>query len=444
MVSFLKENSYPELRMNISVIGVGYVGLSTVTAFAELGNNVVGTDSDKKKIDNLNKGIMPIFEPGLKEIILKNIKEKRLRFVHDNKEAIDHGDVIFICVGTPPKDNWETELKYVKAVAIEIAKNMKSYKVIVHKSTVPVETGDKVKNIIQNNIVKSVDFDIVSNPEFLREGSAIKDTMEPDRIVIGTDSKKAIKIMKRLYRPIKAPLIITDVRSAELIKHASNAYLATKISFINAIANICELSNADVEKVAEGMGYDKRIGRDFLNAGIGYGGFCFPKDVQAFIKIAEKYGYDFQLLKSTNNINEYQKHNFLKKIKKSLKKLNGKNIGILGLSFKPNTDDMRLAPSIYIIQELQKENVNIKAYDPEAMEKAKSIFKDVEFCKNPYETAKDADALLILTEWKVFKKLNFKKIKSLLKNPVIIDGRNIYNPDDLRKEGFTYISVGRK
>ena len=430
--------------MKISIIGTGYVGLSTATVLAELGNSVLAADMDKEKIKNLNRGIMPIFEPGLKELVIQNIKEKRLRFVHDNKEAIDHGEVIFICVGTPPKDNWETELEFVESVAKEIAETIKSYKVIVHKSTVPVETGERVKKIIQENIKGNIDFDVVSNPEFLREGSAIKDTMGPDRVVIGTDSEKAVEIMKKLYSPIKAPLIVTDIRSAELIKHASNAFLATKVSFINALADICELSGADVEKVAEGMGHDKRIGRAFLNAGIGYGGFCFPKDVQAFIKIAEKYGYDYKLLKATHEINEEQKKNFVKKIKKILGSLSGKTLGVLGLAFKPNTDDMRFAPSIYIIQELQKEGAKIKAYDPEAMEKAKRIFNDVEFCKEPYEVSKDAYALLILTEWNEFKELDIKKIKSLLKSPIIIDGRNIYNPENLRNEGFTYISVGRK
>ena len=430
--------------MRISIIGTGYVGLSTATVLAELGNNVLAADMDEEKIKNLNLGIMPIFEPGLKELVIRNIKEKRLRFVHDNKEAIDHGEVVFICVGTPPKDNWETELECVESVAKEIAETIKSYKIIVHKSTVPVETGERVKKIIQENIKGNIDFDVVSNPEFLREGSAIKDTMGPDRVVIGTDSEKAVEIMKKLYSPIKAPLIVTDIRSAELIKHASNAFLATKVSFINALADICELSGADVEKVAEGMGHDKRIGRAFLNAGIGYGGFCFPKDVQAFIKIAEKYGYDYELLKATHEINEERKKNFVKKIKKILNSLSGKTIGVLGLAFKPNTDDMRFAPSIYIIQELQKEGAKIKAYDPEAMEKAKKIFNDVDFCKDSYETSKDADALLILTEWNEFKELDIKKIKSSLKNLIIFDGRNVYNPEDLRNEGFTYISIGRK
>ena len=430
--------------MKISVIGAGYVGLSTAAVLAELGNEVMAADVDREKINNLSKGIMPIYEPGLKELVERNIREKRLKFTHDNKEAIGHGDVIFICVGTPPKDNWETELKHVENVAKDIAKNMKSYKVIVHKSTVPVETGDKVKKIIKNNIKEDIGFDVVSNPEFLREGTAIEDTLHPDRIVIGADSGKAIAIMKKIYGPIKTPILITDIKSAELIKHASNAFLATKISFINSVARICELSGADVEKVAEGMGYDKRISKHFLNAGIGYGGFCFPKDSQAFIKIAENYGYDYKLLKATNEINEEQKKIFVEKVKKALNGVDGKNIGVLGLSFKPDTDDMRFAPSVYVIGKLQEKGAKIKAYDPAAMDKAKNILSNVSFCKDPYEASKGADALLILTEWNEFKEMDLKKIKSLLKNPLIIDGRNIYDLSIMEKEGFRYISIGRK
>ncbi|HJN56719.1 MAG: UDP-glucose/GDP-mannose dehydrogenase family protein [Candidatus Woesearchaeota archaeon] len=429
--------------MKLAVIGVGYVGLVTGTCFAELGNDVICVDIDKDKINKLNKGIIPIFEPGLKELVDKNVKENRLKFANNNKEAIEHGDVIFICVGTPPKHDGETDLKYVESAAMEIAETMDSYKIIVHKSTVPVETGERVKELIQKNIKQGIEFDVVSNPEFLREGSAISDTMGPDRIVIGTDSKKAAEIMKKLYNPIKSPLIVTDIRSAELIKHASNAFLATKISFMNAVSRICELADADVEKVAEGMGYDKRIGRDFLNAGIGYGGFCFPKDVQAFIKIAEKYNYDYKLLKATHQINEDQKIFFVEKVKNAVKDLNGKNIGVLGLAFKPNTDDMRFAPSEDIIPKLQKEGAKIKAYDPEAMERAKSTLK-IDYCNNPYEAAKDADCLLILTEWNEFKEMDLKKIKSTMKVPLIIDGRNIYNLEEMKKLGFEYLSIGRK
>ena len=430
--------------MRIAVIGVGYVGLGTAAVFAELGNDVIGADIDKKKIVNLNKGIMPIYEPGLKELVERNLKRKRLRFTSSNKEAIRHADVIFICVGTPPKVTGETDLKYIKKAAMEIAKTIDSYKTIVHKSTVPVETGEQVKNIIKKNIKKNIEFDVVSNPEFLREGTAIKDTFEPDRIIIGSDSERAIKIMRELYSPIKAPIIVTDIRSAELIKHASNSFLATKISFINAIASICELSGADVEKVAEGMGMDRRINRSFLNAGIGYGGFCFPKDVQAFIKIAEKYGYDFELLKATHNINQHQKKYFAGKIKKALKNVKGKTIGILGLAFKPNTDDMRFAPSIDIISELQKEGAKIKAYDPEAMERARDILKNVEYCTNPYDAAKNSDALVIVTEWNEFRELDLKKIKQLMRHNLVVDGRNIYNTEEMKKHGFNYISIGRR
>ena len=430
--------------MEIAVIGSGYVGLTSGTCLAELGNNVICVDIDKEKIDKLNNGEIPIYEPGLKELVERNTKENRLSFTTDIKEAIKKSEIVFICVGTPPKDNGESNLIYVENVAREIAEHMDSYKVIVEKSTVPVETGEKVAETIKQNIKAEVEFDVVSNPEFLREGSAVQDTFNPDRIVIGTDSKKAADIMKKLYEPINAPLIVTDIRSAEIIKHASNSFLATKISFINAIANICEKTGADIEKVADGMGYDKRIGKTFLNAGIGYGGFCFPKDAVAFIMIAEKCGYDFKLLKEVQEINEKQKKLFIEKVEKALWNLKDKKIGVLGLAFKPNTDDMRFAPSINIISYLQKEGAKIKAYDPEAMEKAKETLKDVEYCEGSYDVAKDADALLILTEWNEFKELDLEKIKSLMKNKLIIDGRNIYNPEEMKKLGFKYISIGRK
>jgi len=430
--------------MKIAVIGAGYVGLTSGTCFAELGNDVICVDIDKEKIDMLNNGKIPIYEPGLKELIDRNRKENRLRFTTDIKEAIKDSEIIFICVGTPPKNNGEADLSYVEAVAKEIAEHMESYKVIVEKSTVPVETGEKVAETIKLNNKHNAEFDIVSNPEFLREGSAVNDTFSPDRIVIGTDSKKAADMMRKLYEPIKAPLIVTDIRSAEIIKHASNSFLATKISFINAIANICEKTGADIEKVAEGMGYDKRIGKAFLNAGIGYGGFCFPKDSAAFMRIAEKYGYDFKLLKDVQEINEKQKEFFIKKIEKALWNLKDKKIGILGLAFKPNTDDMRFAPSIDIINYLQKEGAKIKAYDPEAVENAKKLLKDIKYCKDPYEAAESADALLILTEWNEFKELDLDKIKDLMKNKLIIDGRNIYKPEEMKKLGFSYISIGRK
>ncbi len=429
--------------MKITVVGSGYVGLVTGACFAELGNDVICVDIDKEKIRKLNNDIMPIYEPGLDDIVKRNRKENRLRFTTDLKQAIIESEIIFICVGTPPKENGEADLSSVENVARTIADVMDSYKLVVEKSTVPVQTGEKVAKAIKAYNKHKVAFDVVSNPEFLREGSAVQDFMKPDRIVIGCETERAKKLMQELYAPLKSPILFTDIKSAEIIKHASNSFLATKISFINAIANICELAGADVEKVAEGMGMDKRIGRQFLNAGIGYGGFCFPKDAEAFIRIAEKLGYDFKLLKATQEINQQQKMHLVKKIEKALWVVKNKTIGILGLAFKPNTDDMRFAPSIDIIEALQKEGAKIKAYDPQAMEKARQVLKSVEYCNNPYDAAKDADALVILTEWNEFKELDFKKLKSIMKHNLIVDGRNIYKPDDMRKLGFNYISIGR-
>lgn len=429
--------------MKIAVIGTGYVGLTTGACLSDLGNNVICVDIVKEKIDMLNNGEMPIYEEGLKDIVNRNMREKRLKFTTEIADAIKISDIIFICVGTPPKQNGEADLSYVENVARTIAEHMQSYKVIVEKSTVPVETGEKVAETIKQNIKGDLEFDVVSNPEFLREGSAVYDTFNPDRIVIGTNSSKAIEIMKKLYEPLKAKVLVTDIRSAEIIKHASNSFLATKISFINAIANICEKAGADIEKVAEGMGSDKRIGKSFLNAGIGYGGFCFPKDAEAFIRIAEKFGYEFKLLKTVQEINENQKLMFVDKVHKALWNLKNKKIGVLGLAFKPNTDDMRFAPSIDIINALVKDGAAIKVYDPEAMENAKKIIQDVKFCDDAYEVAKDAEALLILTEWNEFKEMDLDKVKSLMKIPIIIDGRNMYNPIEMKKQGFTYISTGR-
>ncbi len=443
MVRYLNKFLFSK-AMKIAVVGTGYVGLVTGTCFAELGNDVICVDIDEDKINNLNNNIVPIYEPGLDELVVKNKKEARLRFTTDLKKAIKESEIIFICVGTPPKENGEADLSYVENVARTIAEVMDSYKVVVEKSTVPVETGEKVAKSIKAYNIHKVDFDVVSNPEFLREGSAVNDFMHPDRIIIGCETERAKQIMKKLYEPLKAPILFTDIKSAEIIKHASNSFLATKISFINAIANICELAGADVEKVAEGVGIDKRIGKSFLNAGLGYGGFCLPKDAEAFIRIAEKLGYDFKLLKAVQEINTSQRKHFVKKIEKSLWIVKGKTIGILGLSFKPNTDDMRFAPSIDIIEALQKEGAKIKAYDPKSMEKVKEVLKNVIYCNNPYETAKDADALVIMTEWDDFKNLDLKKIKSLMKHPLIIDGRNIYDTNYVKKEGFTYISIGRK
>lgn len=428
--------------MNISIIGSGYVGLVTGSCLAELGNKVICADSDNKKITGLKKGIIPIYEPGLEELVANNVKRKRLSFTSSIKDAVRACEVIFIAVGTPTLDNGEADLAGIENVARNIAINMTGYRLIVEKSTVPVETGEWVKRTISTYIKHKVKFDVASNPEFLREGSAISDFMHPDRVVIGIESKKARDILVNLYKPLNAPLVITNIKSAELIKHASNAFLATKISFINAISRICDRVGADVEEVAKGMGLDKRIGRDFLNAGLGYGGSCFPKDLDAFISISEKLGYNFELLKSVKNINAEQKSFILKKIKDSLWIIKDKTISVLGLSFKPDTDDIRNAPSLDIIKALKAEGARIRVYDPQAMKKTKEILEGVVFCKDPYEACKGSDCLLIVTEWNEFKELDFAKVKKLLKRPFIIDGRNIYEPKSLEKLGFTYIGVG--
>lgn len=429
--------------MQIAIIGSGHVGLVTGVCFAELGNCVICVDNDEVKVKLLKKGTMPIYEPGLEELVKRNVKEKRLFFTTSIKEGVKKSKIIFIAVGTPPRKGGEADLSSVEAVSREIARNMKSYKVIVEKSTVPVETGEWVKHTIKINNKNKIPFDVVSNPEFLREGSAIQDFMNPDRIVLGVESTRAQRIMTELYRPLKAPIIIADIKSAELIKHASNAFLATKISFINAVSQVCELTGADVNKVAEGMGYDKRIGNAFLNAGIGFGGFCFPKDLAAFRLISQKLGYEFNLLREVERINEFQKGFLVEKIEKTLWNLNHKTIGILGLSFKPNTDDLRYAPSLDIINVLQREGARIKAFDPIAMKKAEKILEGVEFCRNAYEVAKGSDCLVVLTEWNEFKELDLRKIKKLLKTPVFIDGRNIYDPQKMKKLGFKYQGIGR-
>lgn len=429
--------------MNISIIGTGYVGLVTGVCFAELGNKVICADNDDKKISSLKKGVMPIFEPGLEEMIISNVKKQRLKFTTSIKEAVKSSEIIFIAVGTPSLDNGEADLTGIENVAHNIAKNMTSYRLIVEKSTVPVETGKWVRQTISSYIRKGVKFDVASNPEFLREGSAINDFMHPDRIVIGVESKTAKDMLLNLYKPLKANIVITNIKSAELIKHASNAFLATKISFINAVSRVCDNVGADVMEVAEGMGLDRRIGPEFLDAGIGYGGSCFPKDLDAFIDISEKLGYSFDLLKAVKSVNKEQKEVVLKKIRECLWIIKNKTIGILGLSFKPNTDDIRNAPSIEIIRALQSEGANIRVYDPSAGEKAKEVLSNVKFCSDSYDVSKGCDCLLVITEWDEFKELDFSRIKKLLKRPLIIDGRNIYEPGSLEKLGFTYVGIGR-
>ena len=429
--------------MNITIIGAGYVGLVTGACFAELGNNVTCVDNDAAKIRQLNKLKIPIYEPGLDELIKKNYRHKRICFSTNIALAVKKSPIIFIAIGTPPKENGEADLTGIENVARSIAKSMTSYCLIVEKSTVPVETGHWVRHTIEINKKKGVSFDVASNPEFLREGQAIKDFMQPDRIVLGVESKKAEKILRELYSGIKAPLLVTNIRSAELIKHASNSFLALKISFVNAVSQVCELSGADIECVAQGLGMDKRIGRAFLDAGIGFGGFCLPKDLDAFITISEKLGYDFNLLKEVKRINDFQKESFIKKIEGSLWNIKDKTIAVLGLAFKPDTDDMRFAPSVDIINTLVAHGAHIRAYDPQAMGKARQIFCDVKFCQDPYEAARFSDCLIIITEWNEFKELDFKKIKRLLKQPLIIDGRNIYDPLMMKRFGFKYISIGR-
>ncbi len=430
--------------MKICIIGSGYVGLVTGACFADLGNTVICVDNDESKIARINKGMLPIYEPGLEEVIKRNKKEGRLSFTADLKKGVKKSEVIFIAVGTPPRDNGEADLSSVEHVSREIALSMPSYRLVVEKSTVPVNTGEWVEHTIKVFNKRNIKFDVASNPEFLREGSAIEDFMQPDRIVIGVKSKKARDILTELYKPLKAPIVVTDIKSAELIKHASNSFLAMKISFINAISNICDRVGADVQEVARGMGLDRRIGKEFLLAGIGFGGFCFPKDLAAFIRIADKIGYDFGILKEVEKVNEDQKKVLIKKIEELLWNLHDKTIGILGLSFKPNTDDIRYAPALDIISMLKREGASVKVYDPEAMGKAKKAIKEkIVFCKDAYEVAKSSDCLIVVTEWNEFKELDFGRIKKIMRQPVIIDGRNIYDPAELRKMGFRYMGIGR-
>jgi UDPglucose 6-dehydrogenase len=437
--------------MNITMVGTGYVGLVTGTCLASLGNNVICVDTDKSKIDMLNKGKMPIFEPGLRDMVELNVKEGRLSFTTSPKEGVEKGDVIFIAVGTPSDEDGHADMRYVHAVAKDIGEYMNGYKVVVDKSTVPVGTADAVKKIIKENQTEKHEFDLVSNPEFLREGVAIKDFMNPDRVVIGCNSAKAEEIMKKIYRGIERtgkPVMFTDIESAEIIKYASNAMLATRISFMNMLAPLCEKMGADIKAVAKGMGLDTRIGPRFLQAGVGYGGSCFPKDVKAILNTLEENGFDAGLLKEVESINDNQKRSVIPKIKTLIPDLKGKKIAIWGLAFKPKTDDMREAPSIVIIDELTKLGAKIRAFDPVAAENAKTIFdkmgiKDIEYAKNPYETLKGCDGLVVVTEWDEFRQLDLKEIKKSLKSPIIIDGRNIYDPKEMADAGFSYVCVGR-
>lgn len=429
--------------MDISIVGTGYVGLVSGVCFAELGHNVMCIDNNKDKVEMLRNDVIPIYEPGLEELVKANKREKRLSFSTDIKEGVEHGKIIFIAVDTPSKSNGEADLSYVEEVSRQIACHLREYRLIVEKSTVPVQTGEWVMKTIQETIKPGVEFDVASNPEFLREGTAINDFLKPDRVILGVTSDRAASLLVKLYEPLNAPLLITDIRSAELIKHSANAFLAVKISFINSIANICDIVGADVAKVARGIGLDKRIGMHFLNAGVGYGGSCFPKDVSAFINISDQVGYDFKILKAIQEVNFDQHKVVVSKLKKSLGDLSGKKIAVLGLTFKPDTDDLRNAPSLTIVRQLREEGAEVHVYDPVAMKRAREILKDIKFCEDSYEAAEDADAAVIITEWSQFRFLDLHKLKSLMKRALIVDGRNIFDPARVKAMGFEYHGIGR-
>lgn len=432
--------------MHIAVIGTGYVGLVTGTCFAEFGVEVTCVDVDENKITGLNNGKIPIYEPGLDSIIEKNVKAGRLHFTTDIKSAVEDSLVIFLAVGTPPKEDGSPDMSYFQQAAKDIAEAMNGYKVLVTKSTVPVGTGKWLKKFVMENLKTKTNFGVASNPEFLREGAAIEDFMRPNRVVIGSNEEDAIAIMKDLYRPlylIETPIVITSLEAAELTKYAANAFLATKITFINEIANLCDAIGCDVHDVARGIGMDKRIGSKFLHPGPGYGGSCFPKDTRALTTVADQFNVETKIVDAVIKANEFQRQAMIPKIKKLVGDLDGKNIGVLGLSFKPETDDMRESPAIEIIKEMVAQGAKIKAFDPVAMEEAKECLPDIEYAENEYDAIDGADALVIITEWNQFRALNMKEVKKLLKSPKIADLRNIYEPEDMRKMGFEYVGVGR-
>jgi UDPglucose 6-dehydrogenase len=432
--------------MNICVIGAGYVGLVTGVCLAEFGMNLICVDNDQQKIHLLQQGRIPIYEPGLEDLVAKNMREGRLSFSTNIREGVTSSLVVFIAVGTPSQDDGSADLRAAEEVAKEIARYMNGYKVIVIKSTVPVGTARHLKKLIQDHQVKPTPFDIVSNPEFQREGSAIEDFMRPDRVTIGAESEQAIAIMKDIYNAlylIETPFVITSLETAEMIKYASNSFLATKVSFINEIANLCEVMGADVHHVARAMGLDGRIGKKFLHPGPGYGGSCFPKDTRALSRMAQERGYSLKILDSVIRVNEDQKKRMVEKIKEKVGDLRGKTIGILGLSFKPNTDDIRESSSITIIRDLLRMGAAVKAFDPAAMEEAKAVLPEVEYRKDPYDVAEGCDALVLVTEWNQFRRLDLERIKALLKAPVFIDLRNVYEPDQMKRLGFNYCGVGR-
>jgi len=433
--------------MQISVIGTGYVGLVTGACFAEFGNYVTCVDKDERKIEMLSAGEMPIFEPGLETLVVKNMKEGRLRFTTDLGDAVDKALVIFLAVGTPSSTDGSADLSQIEEVARQIALALNGYKVVVTKSTVPVGAAVQIKTIIEENKRGPHRFSVAANPEFLREGAAISDFLRPDRVVIGCTDEEAIAILKDLFRPlylIDAPFVITNPKSAEMIKYASNAFLAAKVSFINEIANLCELLGADVADVAKGMGLDRRIGPEFLHPGPGFGGSCFPKDVRALSALARGAGYDMQIIKAVLGVNDLQKAGSVGRIKRLIPDLAGKTVAVLGLSFKPNTDDMREAPSIAMIGGLQAEGARIKVYDPAAMSAAKNVLNDVEYCDDEYAAAESSNALVVMTEWNQFRSLDLQRLKQVMREPNLIDLRNIYEPEKVKAAGFRFVSVGRR
>ena len=434
--------------MKIGIIGTGYVGLVSAAGLAELGHTVVGTDAVVEKIEMASNGVAPIYEPGLEELLKKNLKSGNLSFSTDLNQTILSSDVLFVCVNTPQREDGSADMTYVEAVSRQIAENLNAYKVVVEKSTVPVQTSMWINRTISLYKKGETDFDIASNPEFLREGSAIEDFLNPDRVIIGVESERARDILVKIYEKFKERILVTNIDTAELIKHASNSFLAMKISYINLMSEICERTEADVELVAKGMGLDDRIGPRFLRAGLGYGGSCFPKDIKALTKIGEDLGINMSLLKEADRINTDRINNFVEKIKKALWILKDKKIAVLGLSFKPETDDIREAPSLKVIKELLEEGSQLRLYDPEAMENVKAVLPEepprISYTESPYEAAEGANALLIITEWEEFSGLDLEKIKEIMDNPIIVDGRNIFDIPTMKKLGFEYYSIGRR
>lgn len=444
--------------MKISVIGSGYVGLTTATCLAQIGHDVFGSESDLEKLHKLQSGLVPIFEPHLESVFQDAVLRGKLSF-GSTEDAIDHGEAIFICVGTPPLANGDADLSAIDAVARAIGKRASGYRLVIEKSTVPVQTGNQLRKHLALHSRNGLQCDVASNPEFLREGSAVEDFLHPDRIVIGVESTRAAELLRKIYEPLtqqtfscpvhadchgqkEIPVLVTDTCSAELIKHASNSFLAMKISYINMVADLCEAAGGDINSVAEGMGLDPRIGSSFLQPGIGFGGFCFPKDLQAFVRIADKHGCDFALLKEVERINQSRVERTVERIKRELWVVRGKKVCVWGLAFKPNTDDIRFAPALAIIRRLREEGAHIQAYDPQAMETAKRVLADVTYCRNAYEAARGADAVLLLTEWDEFRNVDWHRLGTLVERPLIIDGRNMFNLEEIVGHGFEYVGIG--